>query len=433
MFGSEIFLHLPVPTHSILGSASKEETVGQVLATYPSSSNPSKSYSIIAGADGVTYCDCTGWKMRKTCKHLQHYIANGGKVKVGVSMPSPGQKPVKATVNTKGEKMMQASGPMWGKDEIPVKVFESDEFQSLPWYQGCGAEIETTKPEELEQHLVKYETLGSYVAEPKLDGIWIASFSDGKRTRFWSRNRLEKQYGLADHPMPPGTFLIGELGFGSEHALQRRAQYGHDFMDVIGVLALDYKPILHLKEVERRKRLEEFMQTLDWKTQERFRMVAQYSDRFVERFKKEHEGFVLKFTDFGGIEYEGRKVKVPHWIKAKKWHEADMVIMDFVLSKAISKVSAPMVESIICGQYVDGKLKQLTKVGNGIDDTWSKEFAANFKKYKGKVMKIAHYQQFVSGALRHPSFMAMRDDKDPEECVFVPKGGTSVDTAGEEE
>ena len=405
--------------------------MGHVLATYPSSSSPGKSYDIILGADQVTYCSCPGWRSRKTCKHLQDFQKKGGAVTVGPLMPSPGQKPVKAKVNTGGENMMPKEGPVWGVDRVKPEVFASDDFQGLPWYQGCGAEIETIKPPDMFKKLAQYEQMGNYVAEPKLDGIFTAAFSDGKRTRFWSRNRLEKAYGLSEVPLPEGTGLIGELGFGSEHALQRRAKLGHDFMDVFGVLFIDYEPILHLNEVERRKRLDKFMAKLSPETRKCYLLVPQYTDKLVERFKQEHEGFVLKFVDLGGSPYIGRRIKVSNWVKAKKWYEDDMVVIDKILSKAVSKVSEPMVESLICGMYVDGKLKPLTKVGNGIEDAMSKEFAANFGAYKGKVMKIAHYGQFTSGALRHPSFVAMRDDKDPNECVFNPKSGK--DTTGEEE
>lgn len=29
-----------------------------------------RRYEIIHGKDGITYCTCMGWKMKKTCKHL---------------------------------------------------------------------------------------------------------------------------------------------------------------------------------------------------------------------------------------------------------------------------------------------------------------------------------------------------------------------------
>ena len=65
--------------------------MGEVLATNPSSSNPAKSYNIIKGADDVIYCDCPGWKMRKTCKHLEEFNANA-------TPPSAGALPTKAWV-----------------------------------------------------------------------------------------------------------------------------------------------------------------------------------------------------------------------------------------------------------------------------------------------------------------------------------------------
>lgn len=53
--------------------------MGEVLATYPSGSNPAKKYNVILGNDGVTYCDCMGWKMNKRCKHLTAFNEGVGK------------------------------------------------------------------------------------------------------------------------------------------------------------------------------------------------------------------------------------------------------------------------------------------------------------------------------------------------------------------
>ncbi len=47
--------------------------MGRILDTIPSSSNPGKTYDIIEGKDGVIYCTCTAWKMRKNCKHLKEW------------------------------------------------------------------------------------------------------------------------------------------------------------------------------------------------------------------------------------------------------------------------------------------------------------------------------------------------------------------------
>ena len=52
----------------------------QVLADYPSKSNPSKSYQILLGGDGEVYCICPAWRFQKgkgpqgrRCKHLDDY------------------------------------------------------------------------------------------------------------------------------------------------------------------------------------------------------------------------------------------------------------------------------------------------------------------------------------------------------------------------
>jgi len=176
--------------------------MGETLATNPSSSNPSVVYRIIRGADGVIYCDCPGWKMRKTCKHLVAYGVNSG--------PAP-----TLAVQPKAPKQKKQSGLSIGV-EVDKRTFDSDEFQSLGWYQGCGTVVEGNMPKMMES-LATYESEGKYVAEPKLDGIWIAAFSNGNSVRFWSRNCLEKQYGLANSVLPPGTILIGELGFVQDH------------------------------------------------------------------------------------------------------------------------------------------------------------------------------------------------------------------------
>lgn len=60
---------------SIEAADDLEETT--VLATVPSQSDPSKTYTIKMGKDGNVYCDCPAWKYQKvspkerTCKHIK--------------------------------------------------------------------------------------------------------------------------------------------------------------------------------------------------------------------------------------------------------------------------------------------------------------------------------------------------------------------------
>lgn len=49
---------------------------GHILATYQSSSGTG-GYEIREGGDGVVYCTCTGWRMRRTCRHLTDWSQGG--------------------------------------------------------------------------------------------------------------------------------------------------------------------------------------------------------------------------------------------------------------------------------------------------------------------------------------------------------------------
>lgn len=392
--------------------------MGDVLKTNTSSSNPNNKYYIMRGSDQVVYCTCPGWRNTKNCRHLKEYHAETGSTPVAPALMGVNVKKEKKSAGNNTVEIaavIRSSGPMLTEAKVDPSVFNSDSFQEQSWYQGCGTEIKVTKPEEIMNELDQLEATKEWYAEPKLDGIFISVFSDGKRNRFWSRNSLEKQYGLASMPLPAGTLLIGELGAGSEEALERRAQLGHDFVDVHGILTIGYKPNLHLGEKERRDMLEDFHSCLSKDLQEHFLLVPRWSNKFRSRYEAEHEGLVLKHRD-GGV-YIGRGTKPSHWKKAKKWQEYDMVIMDIRISDAETKKSEPMTKDLLMGQYVNGVLKGLSWVGS-MTQEWSKEFAQNFNAYKGRVMKVKANCQFKSGALRHASMIDLRDDKDAKDCVF---------------
>jgi hypothetical protein len=58
-------------------TAKGETTMSTVLAEYAPSKGGGSNYRIILGNDGVTYCDCPGWRNRKNCKHLLDYTLQG--------------------------------------------------------------------------------------------------------------------------------------------------------------------------------------------------------------------------------------------------------------------------------------------------------------------------------------------------------------------
>ncbi len=256
---------------------------------------------------------------------------------------------------------------------------------------------------------------GGHYAEMKVDGWWSATFT-GPTNRFWSRTQKEHSYELSDLPMPHGCLVIGELGHGTQRAIERRKSIGHGWVDVYDLLVVDYKPIAHLSDAERRARVEAWHAALTPVQRKHFLLVPRWETGFAKRFSAAHEGLVLKRRDGGAYLGGGRKPS--HWVKAKKWFEEDMVLIDVTVSKAETKTDEPMAESVLCGQFIDGELKPLVKVG-AMTHAWSREFAQNFGAHQGKVIKVAHYGRMKSGSLRHPAMLdGVRDDKAPEECVW---------------
>ena len=62
----------------------------QPVATYPSSSNPNKVYTVSVDEEGTLSCNCPAWTFKKgavrTCKHVEDYQRNGAPV---AAAPAP--------------------------------------------------------------------------------------------------------------------------------------------------------------------------------------------------------------------------------------------------------------------------------------------------------------------------------------------------------
>lgn len=227
------------------------------------------------------------------------------------------------------------------------------------WYQGCAVTLEGEEDEKLAA-LDKLEKSGQYYAQPKCDGIWASLWGEGDSTRAFSRNQLEKD----GHGLPgvgDGNCIVAELGYGSQHSLQRRAKLGHSFADVFDILWLNGKYVGDEPERVRRSLLKGWWYGLPKDTRKHFNLLPVWLDRFAERYQKQHEGLVIKKKDLGAWR---RGTKHPDWIKCKKEQDYDVIIMDWELSTATTKSSEPTCKNITVGQYVDGRLKAMGKVGN---------------------------------------------------------------------
>jgi hypothetical protein len=264
----------------------------------------------------------------------------------------------------------------------------------MKYYAGIGSQVH-------EDMLQFYEDSGRYVAQAKSDGIYIAVVDNV----FYSRTGTVR---TPDMPkLPIGHFhLIGELGIGTETAVGRRKELGHDFMDVFDI----WLPMLELRF--RRPYLERYLESLPEEHRKHYRLVKQVDTGFKEFYDKEVEGVVLKPKD-SMMNFTG---KLKEWIKVKKLCHVDAIVMGYTISKAASH--AGQLEAFQLGVYRDGGMEMITSIGSLTKELRKDGLINYFEKYRGRVMEIECYTVFKSGMLRHPSMVRWRDDKSALDCTW---------------
>lgn len=300
-------------------------------------------------------------------------------------------------------------------------------------YQGCGKSF-TGTTDDVREKLLEFQRSGEWIAEPKYDGIWVAVYSTDADGATWVASRtgkLKLNHGLC--PIPTGCILIGELTYGSQHSATRREELGHGRIDVFDCLYHYGKYVGNAARDIRKSLAAAIVRSIRSKT---FMMAPTYTKAYnwPALYDASHEGLVIK-PIFGEPYVGGTRSK--KWIKFKKKNTFDVIILDWKLSKAETKQDVPMAATLIVGLYVYGgdktkcytvrglptcvgisSLQRVSKV-SGMTHEVCRDVAANFKeKYLGRVAEISAFQQFKSGAFRHPGFIRLRDDKKPEECVF---------------
>ena len=275
------------------------------------------------------------------------------------------------------------------------------------FWMGCGGQIDPS-------HLDAYEHSGLYVAEPKRDGMWAVCIANGTQ-RLVSRQGHDKVLLLP--PLPPGTIVVGELGYGSQAATRRAQQCGHPFMDVFDLLQVGGTDVSHHDDNTRRELLEATWASWSPEVQAHFLLVPRIHTGFRSLYETEAEGIVLKQVH----QREPRPYvcggRNPYWLKVKRRLTVEMVLRDYVLSEAESFKGMTLARSVTCGVYRQGALIPLVNVG-AFSIELKRELVRNWPRYHGTVAEIACFHVFTSGSLRHPSLVRLREDKAPHECTW---------------
>ncbi len=274
-------------------------------------------------------------------------------------------------------------------------------------YMGCGSSIRDSQ-------ITEFENSGLYVAEPKFDGIFGGCVSDVTQ-RYFSRNGKEKVLKMPG--LPSGTIVVGELGYGSQVALERRAIIGHDFMDVTDILQVGNLDVSQEDDNQRRQILEETWHSWSDEIKSHFLLSKRIFQNFKSLFEFEDEGIVLKKTKCRPHSSYQISTYNPNWLKCKKELTVDLVIMSYSISKSNS--FSRLAQAINCGVYRDGQLIHVCSVGS-LDTELRTGLVNNWPDYVGKVIEVKGYKVFSSGHIRHPSLGSkkIRDDKDSQECTW---------------
>jgi ATP-dependent DNA ligase len=296
-------------------------------------------------------------------------------------------------------------------------------------WQGAGHTIASLNQQELSTQLTDLESTGQYIAEIKEDGHYTTIFAEESANQFYSRNQKRQKVAELDRlELPDGLIVAGELGTGTQYAVNKRNRLGHEYAIVHRILATpEYlhesfpSNAMELSEVEQRRLLELIWSGLDETTKKQIQLASRFSSNFSQHYRdtvdQGGEGLVLKAIDPNlNTRYQAGSHS-QHWIKVKKTITVDFVITSIILSSAETFKGRGMASSIVCGAYRDGEIQNICTVGT-MDHDHRQLFGQQPDQYIGRVVEIGGFEQFSSGALRHPWFIRLRGDKTPAECTL---------------
>lgn len=236
--------------------------------------------------------------------------------------------------------------------------------------------------------------------------------------------------------------VLDEDGRSNFGALQnwRSEADGEIYFYVFDVLWLNGKDLMHLPLSERREVLKEIApENNTIRLSENF--LVSGIDFFEAVKKMGIEGIIAKKTD--SIYIPGMRSK--EWLKIKANKRQEMVIGGYTINDDTSKLFS----SLLLGVFEKGKLIYTGKVGTGFNDTLQKEMLKQFKPLTTKacpftelpdinkpsrfrpnpphaqaiwmkpelVCEVSFTEITSDGILRHPSFEAMRIDKNAKDVT----------------
>jgi ATP-dependent DNA ligase len=275
-----------------------------------------------------------------------------------------------------------------------------------------------------------------YIAQEKLDGMRAIVHITKQGLRIFSRSAgvedptqpLEKTSALphlanTKFPGLTGTILDGEILApsldcaslsGTIHRKDRQGDNSAVRLYVFDVLRVNDQDLsdsplsarlIHLAVLEPQLQ-SEYIHFLPWVATK-----AEKHKLYDSVLARGGEGIMLKKIDATYVR-GGRPTN--NWYKAKKSSTFDCVVMGFTRGKG--KYNST-IGAVVFGQYADGKLTELGQA-SGMSDEIRRQMGSNPDRFIGHVVEIQGMERLKSGAIRHPRFVTMREDKHPQHCVW---------------
>jgi ATP-dependent DNA ligase len=103
-----------------------------------------------------------------------------------------------------------------------------------------------------------------------------------------------------------------------------------------------------------------------------------------------------------------------NWYKCKKSATYDVVIMGFTegQGKFVNGIGA-----VVFGQYLNGQLTEMGQT-SGMTDEIREAMSEDRELWLGQVIKVGGMERLKSGAIRHPRYLGLVEDKRAEDCIY---------------
>jgi len=282
---------------------------------------------------------------------------------------------------------------------------------------------------------------GDYLHETKYDGYRILLAVGGGEARTYTRSGQDwsdRFHVIADagRKLPGSALIDGELvaldaeGRPNFQALQASIKEGHGRLAFFAfdLLEQDGESLISLPNIERKGRLAALLANAEPPIHYAEHVIGSGEEMFRAMCAGGFEGIISKKVDAA---YRGRRSLA--WLKLKCVKRQEFVIVGWLPSD-----KGRGFRSLLLGLNEDGKLRYAGKAGTGFDMAGIDRLMAAMAPLERKtatvdapraavrgahwiapklVAEIAFTEFTTDGVLRHPSFVALREDKPAGEVV----------------